>query len=124
MLRQELIDSSPCDNICCYRGTDTNAGACCLGCSVARKEFYENGGLPEFDNKDRKTVKSCWDDKKGFSGNEGCRLPRRLMPTECLEYTCKDKIVGVFSKWQDGQWKAYLTAEWTPDNFIKHGGKI
>lgn len=69
-----------------------NILGCCENCGTARKDFAEHS---------EPTIKQLWDKDVGFAGEKGCKLPRKLMPVECLVYDCKK------SKW-------FLTLEYIP----------
>jgi len=92
MTREELIKKGPCDIDCpplCF-SFKNGAKGCCETCEIERKKFAQNGGLEEFTDEEKDIVRNAWDNKQGFASDKGCKLPRELMPIECLEYDCRD----------------------------------
>lgn len=103
MNREELIQQPNCSFACPPLGFSGRNGipGCCEACPTARKEFAAQGGLPEFGDEDKAFIREQWDDTYGFVSAAGCKLPRRLYPTECLEYDCRE-------------YKWYFAVQWHP----------
>lgn len=109
MTREELINDSPCDAKCpilCYSPRNGMRG-CCNTCDSERMKFAENGGLDEFTDKEKEIVRTAWDEDVGFASKEGCKLPRKLMPIECLKYDCRNIrwFLGLAFVTEMGSWQ-------------------
>jgi len=61
-------------------------GYCCHGCHKARIDYYRQ-------HRAQPGIADAWQDASGFwDAKTGCRLPRALRPTECLEYDCRERV--------------------------------
>ena len=81
---QKLIEKPNC-GLKCPEGREF---FCCreFGC---KKSYYTDGEMNRrFTEEEKKLIESLWDEKMGFLRNDGCALPRKLMPKACLEYNC------------------------------------
>jgi hypothetical protein len=116
MTRDELINQPPCDLNCVpiplnqmdvrnIRRELLEYAHCCRACPSSRKEFAANGGEDSFSEEDRSLVRSLWDEEMGFTSKTGCKLPRRLIPTVCLEYDCKKYDYAVCFRFQAPYWR-------------------
>lgn len=104
--RQKLIGQPDCDRNCPIMDTDPKNKLlfCCKCCHKARLEFYQNGGLPEFSIEDKEIIRKSWNEKTGFASENGCILPRRLRPMECLAYNCREYMFFSLVMWVHDGW--------------------
>lgn len=94
--REALIQRPDCNGQCPPIVPQAN---CCRNCVKARRRFFmRHRAEPE--------IAGLWDDKAGFWDREhGCRLPRAVRPTECLQYDCHDYVTIVLcGHLPDGRW--------------------
>ena len=82
--RQKLIDKNPC-NI----PDDCPDGIPTCGCSHCAEShgFWNDHERKQFSDAENKLIDSKWNKEKGYLGDNGCKLPRKLMPINCLSWT-------------------------------------
>lgn len=89
------------DNICnrkCPPPLSGEVAYCCRWCSRERQSHVTDMN------------RHLWMEDKGFSGPDGCKLPRESMPKECLEYDCHEDEFIVWEcafrrlYWDGEQW--------------------
>jgi hypothetical protein len=116
MTRDELIKQPPCDlncvpsplhqrDIASIPAECLSYPVCCRGCFKSQADFAASGGYDFFSEEDKDLVRSLWDEKAGFGSEKGCKLPRRLMPTTCLEFDCKDYTFAICFQFQNPYWQ-------------------
>jgi len=91
--RADLIEHGQCDLKCLSHGP----APCCADCAKY-KGWYDNERdelHTQFTIDEQKQIKQCWDEKTGFLGENGCKLPRRLRSYTCLSTDCKKAPPGV-----------------------------
>jgi hypothetical protein len=71
---------------------DAKPQLCCRNCPEVRAYYVtpENSRL--------------WTKKYGFWGKGGCKLSRKQMPKECVEYDCKKEKHFIQREWNRGKW--------------------
>ena len=64
-----------------------NGVSCCVlyGCAK-HNGFWIPFERDRFTKDENEKIDACWDDKDGYLGTNGCRLPRELMPITCLSH--------------------------------------
>lgn len=72
---------------------------CCRWCSTSQKKYVTANN------------EALWTERKGFLGDDGCKLSRDAMPDECKAYNCHDSFFGVYYvrctmlEWDGEKWK-------------------
>ena len=89
---------------------------CCRFCVESRAEFAKNAGYNCFTKEQREKIKSLWSDETGFASVGGCKLPRDLMPTECLEYDCRKYDFAICFHYNAPYWEMTRISRWREDN--------
>jgi hypothetical protein len=73
----------------CGKACGANYDQCgCLRCAEYQGYFEEGEKEAFFTDLQRQQINSCWDEKTGFLGETGCRLPRSLRAMACLRNIC------------------------------------
>ena len=75
--------------ICDMQCPDGKTGICCEGRCVEGKGFYQPDEWNEFTEEQRQQIRALWDDKTGYLGPDGCRIPWNLRSFACLKYDCR-----------------------------------
>lgn len=66
---------------------------CCSTCAKMRKSFVTDAN------------RHLWSDVGGFHSVRGCRLSRKDMPKECLDYDCRQYPFVAILYYEDGNWQ-------------------
>lgn len=98
-----------CDLNCPYNYT------CCRNCRNSKKDYLLKH--PE--------LRKYWNED-GFLSENGCKIPRNLMPQECVEYDCKQFVHFIALGWNGSKWQNMLITEVPIDkaNDMKYLTKI
>lgn len=82
--RTVLVAEPDCGRTCGSHYVHCNCQKC-----AEMKGFFEAGEQQTyFTEAQRQQIQSLWEDKSGFLGDSGCRLPRNLRAMACLRNIC------------------------------------